>query len=122
MRLRFRFSGGVEVVGEVEEEVGRKLAQAAPFKSEVNRWGDEVYFELPIELGLKGVKVVMEVGEIAYWPEGNALCIFFGPTPVSRGGEPRAYSPVRPLGKVVEGLEGLKDVGEGEEVSVSAET
>jgi len=121
MRFIFKFEGGVEVVGELEEEVSSKLAEAAPFTSTANRWGDEVYFELPVNLNIKGSKVVMEEGEIAYWPQGNALCIFFGPTPVSKAGEPRAYSPVKPLGKVVKGLEELRRVRDGEEVEVRAE-
>ena len=121
-RVRFRFSGGVEVVGVIEDEkVAEELSKNSPFESIANRWGDEIYFELPFDLGLRGERVVMRVGEMAYWPEGNSLCIFFGPTPVSRRGEPRAISRVKPLGEIVEGLDELKGVKQGERVRVEVE-
>ncbi|MCD6341633.1 MAG: hypothetical protein J7L83_02110 [Thaumarchaeota archaeon] len=121
-RVKLEFSGGVRVVCVLEEvDELKNLAEKSPFTSEANRWGDEVYFELPAKLNLKGEKTLMKVGEVAYWPEGNSLCLFFGPTPVSRGSEPRAYSEVKSLGEVVEGLGGLKKVKSGEEVKVEVE-
>jgi len=121
-RVRFRFSSGIEAVGVIEDEkVIEELLKNSPFESTANRWGDEIYFELPFDLGLKGERVVMRVGEIAYWPEGNSLCIFFGPTPVSRHGEPRAISKVKPLGEIVEGLDDLKMVKQGEKLRVEVE-
>ena len=104
-----------------DEKVIEELLKNSPFESTANRWGDEIYFELPFDLGLKGETVVMRVGEIAYWPEGNSLCIFFGPTPVSRHGEPRAISKVKPLGEIVEGLDDLKMVKQGEKIRVEVE-
>jgi hypothetical protein len=53
----------------------------------------------------------MEVGELAVWPTGNALCIFFGPTPASRGKEPRAVSPVNLVGRLIDSPESLKKLG-----------
>ena len=121
-RVRFSFSGGVKVVGVIEDErAAEELLKNSPFESTANRWGDEIYFELPFDLGLKGERVVMRVGEIAYWPEGNSLCIFFGPTPVSRRGEPRAISKVKPLGEIVERLDELKMVKQGEKIRVEVE-
>ncbi|MCD6126292.1 MAG: hypothetical protein J7J19_04750 [Thaumarchaeota archaeon] len=71
-RIRFRFSSGIEVVGLIEDEkAAEELLKNSPFESTANRWGDEIYFELPFDLGLKGERVVMRVGEIAYWPEGE---------------------------------------------------
>lgn len=75
--------------------------EALPIEGRANRWGDEIYFEIPVSAGEDpGARAEMVVGELAYWPVGNAFCIFFGPTPVSRGSEPRAYSPVNVLGRV----------------------
>ena len=54
----------------------------------------------------------MEVGEVAYWPQGKAFCLFFGPTPVSKGERPEAFSPVTPLGRVVGDVETLKWLGD----------
>lgn len=65
------------------------------------RWGDEYYGNCHIATEIEqGARQDMEIGEIALWPEGNALCIFFGPTPASRGEEPRAISPVNPVGRI----------------------
>jgi len=116
------FSSGVRVVCElVDEPELEKLLKSSPFEAEAERWGDEVYFELPVKLGLKGERTLMEVSEVAYWPDGNCLCIFFGPTPISKDERPIAYSKVKPLGRVVEGLNRLKEVSNGELVSVSVE-
>ena len=117
--VRFKFSGGVEATSRLEDNPElERLSEKSPFKSEAERWGDEIYFELPIKLNLSGERREMEVGEVAYWPPGNALCLFFGPTPVSKGDKPVAYSPVKPLGRITEGLEDLRKVKDGEEVEV----
>jgi hypothetical protein len=116
------FSSGVRVVCElVDEPELEKLLRGSPFEAEAERWGDEVYFKLPVKLELNGERTVMEVGEVAYWPNGNCLCIFFGPTPMSKDERPVAYSKVKPLGRVVEGLIRLKEVSDGELVKVSVE-
>jgi len=118
-RVKFEFSGGVRAVGVLEDLAElEKLLKKSPFTSKVNLWGEEIYFELPIELNLEGERTEMEVGEMAYWPEGNSLCIFFGKTPASKGDKPVAYSDVKPLGKITEGLEDLKRVRSGEKVTV----
>ena len=83
-----------------------------PIEAYVNVWGEEIYFEIPVDMRLENGRKVMEVGEVAYWPEGKALCFFFGPTPVSTGSEPVAISPVTPVGRVVENLEGLRAIGD----------
>jgi len=114
------FSSGVRVICElVDEPELEKLLENSSFEARAERWGDEVYFELPVKLGLKGERTLMEVGEVAYWPDGNCLCIFFGPTPMSRDEQPVAYSKVKPLGRVIEGLSRLKDVSNEELVRVS---
>lgn len=116
-RLRLEFSGGVRAVCELEDSPElEKLLRESPFTAEANRWGDEIYFDLPVKLRFKGERTLMEVGEVAYWPEGNSLCLFFGPTPISKGDKPVAYSKVKPLGRVVEGLKDLRKVKDGEEI------
>lgn len=85
---------------------------ALPFETYVNVWGEEIYFEIPVDMRLENGRKLMEVGEVAYWPEGKALCFFFGRTPISTGPEPVAISPVTPVGKVIENLEGLKMIGD----------
>ena len=119
-RISFKFSGGIRSEGVLDDsEASKRVANLGPFTSRVNLWGDEIYFELPADLGIKGERREVEVGTIAYWPDGNSLCIFFGPTPMSRDDQPVAYTAVKPLGKITAGLELLKRVSEGEKVEVN---
>ncbi|MCE5330046.1 hypothetical protein LLG07_06925 [bacterium] len=85
-----------------ESKTAKKLLKILPFKSEINLWGNEVYFEIPIEADLENGKELMDVGNIAFWPPGNAFCIFFGPTPVGDGTKPRAASAVTVIGKITD--------------------
>jgi hypothetical protein len=79
----------------------QKLLGALPITGSGNRWGDEIYFSIPVDAeGEPDARADMEVGEIAFWPPGTAFCIFWGPTPASSGTEPRAASPVNVLGKL----------------------
>jgi len=116
------FKGLGSVKAEFIEHLNPKTIAAVlkrlPIESKAMRWGDEVYFETPISVDEENTKTIMEVGEIAYWSPGRAIAIFFGPTPVSQSGEPRAYSPCNPIGKVVEGVEILKMVKSGTPVKV----
>jgi hypothetical protein len=86
-----------------------KLTTLLPLEFSMSRWGDEYYGDCGINVELShDARDVMEVGELAVWPTGRALCIFFGPTPASKGDEPRAVSPVNPVGNLTSGTEGLK--------------
>jgi len=75
---------------------------ALPIEGRANVWGDEIYFGIPVRAGEEpDARAEMEAGELAYWPPGNAFCIFFGPTPVSVDERPRAASPANILGRVL---------------------
>jgi hypothetical protein len=65
-----------------------------PFEVKLSRWGEELYGEIPIVLGEENSQVDCEIGDVGYWPAGNGFCIFWGPTPASKGNKPRAASPV----------------------------
>lgn len=94
-----------------------KLIDALPVEGKANIWGDEIYFEVPVTAAQEtDAREEGEVGTIAYWPAGRAFCIFFGPTPVSTGEKPRAYSPVNILGKIEGDLSELKGVQQGDTV------
>ncbi len=97
------------------------IVQALPIEARANRWGDEIYFEIPVELEESAdSRADMHVGELAYWAPGSAFCIFFGPTPVSQGSAPRAASPVNPLGVVDGDATAFKAVRNGEKVRIEA--
>jgi len=78
-----------------------RLREILPQVISMTRWGEEYYggCGISMEAG-PGAREEMEIGEIGLWPGGSALCIFFGPTPASRGTEPRAISPVNPVGRI----------------------
>ncbi len=96
----------------------RAVADALPLEAKMSRWGDEYYGGVNLEIPEDGTaRELMSVGEIAYWPPGKALCIFFGRTPVSTDERPRAASPVLPVGRVTVGLSGLKDLGKSVRMS-----
>ena len=97
-----------------------KILEALPFESTANVWGDEIYFDIPLNLAQEpDARAEVEVGDLAYWPAGPAFCIFFGPTPVSTGDQPRAYSPVNVFGRVLGDAMQLKGVPSGAEVKVT---
>ncbi|MCL6087020.1 MAG: cyclophilin-like fold protein [Actinobacteria bacterium] len=83
-----------------ESKTAKKLLKILPVKSKINLWGNEVYFEIPMTADIENGKELMEVGNIAFWPPGNAFCIFFGPTPIGDGKKPRAASSVTVIGKI----------------------
>jgi hypothetical protein len=105
-----------------DSRAGALLAAALPHTIRMSRWGEEYYGSLPLEIPEDDfTRELMEVGEIAYWPPGRALCLFFGPTPASTDERPRAASPVIPLGRITAGVEILKQLGSSIEATVEPE-
>lgn len=100
-----------------------KLAAALPQEIRMSRWGDgEYYGALAIAVASKEARrEVFEVGEVALWPEGNAFCIFFGPTPASRAGEPRMASPGIALGRIESDTGVLATLGATIDVTLEAD-
>jgi hypothetical protein len=96
-------AGDVTMEAELNEgSTAMKVWDALPIEARANMWGDEIYFEIPVSaVEEPDARADVAVGELGYWPVGSAFCIFFGPTPVSSGVEPRAYSPVNILGRVL---------------------
>jgi hypothetical protein len=84
----------------LDNETARRIYDALPFNLPYNVWGDEIYFSIPVHLGIEEGREIVEVGELAYWPPGNAFCIFYGKTPASTDERPRAASAVSPFGKI----------------------
>jgi len=95
-----------------ESDTANAIWLALPIDAYTNVWSKEIYFEIPVEMALEKGKTRMELGEVAYWPQGNALCFFFGPTPASRDDVPVAISPVTPVGMVNEDPSTLEVVGD----------
>jgi hypothetical protein len=87
-----------------------KIYQVLPLEREVNAWGGEIYFPVPVDSELENGRKILEEGEVAFWPEGNAFCVFFGRTPCSTTSRPEAIRPVTPVGRVLGNLEALADL------------
>ena len=113
-------AGTIQIKAELCDSVtGQEIAKSLPIKSQVNRWGGEIYFTIPVSVPLEeDSRDILEPGELGYWPTGNAFCIFFGSTPASKGEECRAASNVNVFGKVVSDLSPLWEVENGVEVMV----
>ena len=110
-----------DVVMEAELNNGAtagKIWDSLPISAKANTWGEEIYFSIPVKHGEENPKEVVEEGELGYWPPGTAFCIFFGPTPASRGMEIRPASPVNPIGKVLGDAKNFKSVNDGETVKL----
>lgn len=114
-------AGRVRILAELDDTpAAAAIAEALPIMSEANRWGGEVYFSIPVQVDLEeGAREVLQAGELACWPAGNVLCIFFGPTPASIGNEIRAASAVNVVGRVCGDLEPLWRITDGMAVSVT---
>jgi hypothetical protein len=85
-----------------EAKTSQLIWEALPIEGKANLWGEEIYFVIPVKTGLEtGSREVISAGELGYWPTGHAFCIFFGPTPASKGDEIRAASAVNIVGKVL---------------------
>ena len=79
----------------------RAIADKLPIEAEPDEWGDEFYFEIPVKMPLDNTATTkVRVGDIGYCPSGNALAIFFGPTPVSKGSDPVPASEVNLVGRI----------------------
>lgn len=83
-----------------ETRTAQAIWEALPLQARANRWGDEIYFSTPVALSQEDGREVVEAGDLGYWPPGKAFCIFWGPTPASRGSEIRPASPVNVFGRL----------------------
>jgi len=79
---------------ETAPETREAVEAALPVGGEAARWGAELYVRTDIDVGPENARAEVSRGAVAYWPQGDAVCLFWGPTPASTGPEPRAASPV----------------------------
>ena len=115
-------AGGVTLPAELSDSpTARRIWEALPITGTANTWGEEIYCKIPVVVGPEAdARAEVEVGELVYWPVGQAFCIFFGPTPVSTDERPRAYSPVNVIGRVLGDATAFRAVRDGAAVRIEA--
>ena len=102
-----------------DSHTAQAIAAALPIKGKANCWGDEIYFRVPVKKeAIADARAEMDVGELAYWPPGQAFCIFFGPTPASSDKRPQAASPANPIGRILGDASLFREIASGAEVIV----
>jgi hypothetical protein len=116
-------AGTIEVQAELNNtRTAKSLLRILPIKATISTWGDEIYFDIALNMEIEDGREVVQMGDVAYWPDGPSLCLFFGRTPASRGDEIRAASPVTILGRIFGDPKVLKSVRSGAEVTVEKVT
>ncbi len=124
MRKKIRIrAGAIEAEAELNNtRTAQAIWEILPVESRANLWGNEIYFPIPLSLELEAGQDLVNIGELGYWPEGNAFCIFFGSTPVSQGDEIRPASPVTVFGKIHCDATIFKKVAAGMKITIRRES
>ncbi|MEJ2550656.1 MAG: cyclophilin-like fold protein [Anaerolineales bacterium] len=103
-----------------ENETARVIWEALPLNGIAHRWGEEIYFDIPVVIPESDdARQEMRIGELAYWPAGNAFCIFFGRTPISEGQTPKAYANVNPFGIIEQNAGVFTAINDGAQITIS---
>jgi len=113
----------IETTAELNDtKTAQAIWEALPIKGQANRWGEEIYFSIPVKLEQESGQEVVSIGDLGYWPPGNAFCIFFGLTPVSQGDQIRPASPVTVFGKVIGDATTFTQVASGTAITIEKES
>ena len=112
-------AGGIQLTAALNDSpTSSQLWDALPIEATASIWGDEIYFRIPVQADEHDAVEVVDMGAVAYWPPGQALCLFFGVTPASVGDEIRPASPVNVLGAIEGDATALKAAPPGARVVV----
>lgn len=112
----------LSIVAELNKsETAEKIHKILPIKTKITKWGNELYFTIPMHTELEAdSREILEIGELGFWPTGNAFCIFWGPTPLSTDNNPRAVSPVNIFGKIIGDTTVFNKVLNNDNISIEA--
>ncbi|MDR0778458.1 MAG: AfsR family transcriptional regulator [Methanomassiliicoccaceae archaeon] len=99
-------------------DISNEIWLALPFSSDINMLGCQMYFEMHLDTKVKGDTNTFEKGDIAYWPDADALCIFFGPTPLSVDERPVAAFPMKKIGHITEECGAMESSGDRTRITI----
>jgi hypothetical protein len=120
--VQVNISNSSNIILELNDENSPKTVESflekLPFTLELNVWGDEIYTSSsPINTPEENSKSPVSLNDVAYWPTGKAICLFYGPTPISKNGEITPASPVNVIGKIIDPDKSVLDTADGKEVT-----
>jgi hypothetical protein len=119
MKIKIK-AEAITVLAELNETpTASKIAALLPLTATASLWGDEIYFSIPVHAELEETaRKLVNIGDLGYWPQGDAFCIFFGPTPISRRGEIKPASSVNIIGRIIGEPRVFKQVHNGTEITI----
>jgi uncharacterized protein len=101
--------------------VAKKISEILPFSGNFSTWGDEIYFTIPVKADLDATaQDIVQKGDLGYWPTGKAFCLFYGPTPMSKGNDIVPASAVNIIGRVIGNVDAIKSGISGNQITVQA--
>jgi hypothetical protein len=120
--IQVKISNSSEIFLELNDENSPKTVESfldkLPFTLELNVWGDEIYTSSsPITIPEENSKSPVSLNDVAYWPTGKAICLFYGPTPIGKNGEITPASPVNIIGKIIDPDKSVIDTAEGNDAT-----
>ena len=101
-----------------ENFAAQEMVRRLPLSGVVSKWGDEIYFETDASIPLDGQTMDVNLGDVAYWPQGKCVCVFYGRTPASTTDKPVPASPVVVIGHTMADNEELREIKAGERIQV----
>lgn len=121
-KIKIEFEDAGSLSGEIDESLNprtvNEILEALPIQGKAMTWGEEIYMVVPFRIPTEMASINVSIGDIAYWPDGPAICFFYGKTPSSKSDSPEAFSPVNIVGNFDVKKDVLKAVKNGTRITI----